>query len=176
MVIAHVAKATTVNGGAVTAQERETAERFLVRHYHDRDEGHEQRPPCYERLHGRHGSLKPLVEINLAPDIELTLLLRMADARGCRPDTIIPRLHELPVVFETPVTVDTRWTRADLARHIQTASGMTLRNSSKIFVWDNELAAVPGARDQLMHVKKVGGEKKLWQVRVQHGDVLYLIE
>eukprot|EP00759_Apiculatamorpha_spiralis_P042139 PhF_6_TR40416/c0_g1_i1/m.60243/K21768/TBCE; tubulin-specific chaperone E len=170
VVIAHVERVNCVNAGAVTPEEREAAERFVVRHFSESPE----QLLCYERLRKRHGDLKPFVEISLAPEVDMTVSLKVAQ---CKKGTA-PAFHaveSLPVVFETPFRIDTRWTAVEVLQEIAQITGMEITKKMTLYLWDQELSMIPGARTQLFHVKHVKGATKLWQMKIHKDDTLYLV-
>ncbi|XP_050542311.1 tubulin-specific chaperone cofactor E-like protein [Daktulosphaira vitifoliae] len=78
LLIARLPCIQTLNGGAeITADEREDAERFLIRFYMDKSE--EERPDRYNEVVQVHGKLDRLVNIDLTPESKVPVLLVCGD-------------------------------------------------------------------------------------------------
>ncbi|XP_050419874.1 tubulin-specific chaperone cofactor E-like protein [Adelges cooleyi] len=74
LLIARLPSIQTLNGGAeITPEEREDAERFLIRFYMEKPEA--ERPDRYNELLQVHGKLDPLVNIDLTPESKVPVLL-----------------------------------------------------------------------------------------------------
>ncbi|KAL5244492.1 hypothetical protein ACI65C_011902 [Semiaphis heraclei] len=78
LLIARLTCIQTLNGGAeITADDREDAERFLIRYYMDKPEN--ERPERYYELVQIHGKLDPLVNIDLTPESKVQVKIICGD-------------------------------------------------------------------------------------------------
>ncbi|XP_077448976.1 tubulin-specific chaperone cofactor E-like protein [Stigmatopora argus] len=65
LLLAHLPNILVLNGSAVTDNDREAAERFLIRFYQDCPE--QERPHRYSELVSKYGQLAPLADVDLSP-------------------------------------------------------------------------------------------------------------
>lgn len=78
LLIARLPCIQTLNGGAeIAPDEREDAERFLIRYYMDKPEN--ERPDRYNELVQVHGKLDPLVNIDLTPESKVSVIIICGD-------------------------------------------------------------------------------------------------
>ena len=68
-----------LNKSSISATEREDAERWLVRQYHEKP----KRPSVFEDLAEKHGKLQPLPDIDLSPKKEVMLELFFKGIEKC---------------------------------------------------------------------------------------------
>ena len=77
-VIARLPNLKKLNKSEITETEREDAERWLIRTY-----DHDPNPPAvYSSLHQKHGTLDPLVDIDLSPQLKATVEFCFDDRRS----------------------------------------------------------------------------------------------
>ena len=77
-VIARLPNLKKLNKSEITETEREDAERWLIRTYE-----HDPNPPAvYSSLHQKHGTLDPLVDIDLSPQLKATVEFCFEDRRS----------------------------------------------------------------------------------------------
>ena len=69
-VVARLPALQYLNKSTISEEERERAERWLIREYHDKAE---ERPHMYQDLVDKHGQLEPLPSINLSPKQEVSV-------------------------------------------------------------------------------------------------------
>ncbi|XP_055380320.1 tubulin-specific chaperone cofactor E-like protein [Condylostylus longicornis] len=84
LLIARLPYVQTLNGGVVTTEEREDAERAFIRYYMDKPES--DRPARYNELIAKHGKLDPLVNIDLRPEKRVKITFTYGDiceVRSC---------------------------------------------------------------------------------------------
>ena len=68
-VVARLPSLVLLNKSKISNEERERAERWLIREYQDKEE----RPATYQNLVDKHGQLKPLTDIDLSPKHQVSV-------------------------------------------------------------------------------------------------------
>nr|CAG4651797.1 EOG090X05JJ [Triops cancriformis] len=90
--IARLPKLVKLNGGLISAKEREESERAFIRYYDSKPEG--PKPGKYHELLEAHGPLCPLVELNLKPQTEVLVLVRWKESQFQKRITVYQTVGE----------------------------------------------------------------------------------
>ncbi|GAB6028990.1 hypothetical protein CHUAL_004781 [Chamberlinius hualienensis] len=80
LLISRLPNISRLNGSLVSDSEREDAERAFLRHYMNQ----EIKPSRYDELEAKHGRLDPLVEVDLAPQLVVTVVIHCGDRKTMR--------------------------------------------------------------------------------------------
>nr|CAG4643932.1 EOG090X05JJ [Lepidurus arcticus] len=91
--IARLPKITKLNGGLISAKEKEESERAFIRYYDSKPD--RPKPARYGELLETHGPLFPLVELDLKPKTEVLVLIRWKELQVQRRITVYQTVGEL---------------------------------------------------------------------------------
>lgn len=133
-----------LNGSQISDNEREDAERAFIRHYM----GKEERPLRYFELEAKHGKLDPLVEIDLAPQFKVTVMVQFGEHK------VVRNLHLKQTVNE-------------FKSSLQEFTGLQPARMRVFYVVKGE-----GSFPEEMKY----GSKKLYSYCVRDGDEFFIIE
>ena len=136
-----------LNKSSISVEEREDAERWMVRNYKD---SHDHLPPTYPTLVAKHGPLNPLADVSLAPPCDADLEFHI-DGK----DPAVHRISLYQSTYQLKVWLSKKITGIP-------PSSMTL------FYGDIEASEVYGL-EEMRH-----NSKSLHSYRMKSGDCIYV--
>ncbi|XP_012258017.2 tubulin-specific chaperone cofactor E-like protein isoform X2 [Athalia rosae] len=145
--IARLPNVETLNGGgAISAQEREDAERAFIRYYMDKPEA--DRPERFSELVGIHGKLDPLVHVDLKPEKRVKVKFTYGDLVEVRSVDVYRTVFELKTKLESMVKIPA--------------------NRMRLFYVDQEMKTMYGPEEMLYP------NKQLYRYNIGHGDEIII--
>ncbi|CAG9861078.1 unnamed protein product [Phyllotreta striolata] len=98
LLIARLPNAKTLNGGSISTEEREDAERAFIRYYMDKPES--DQPERFFELIQIHGKLDPLVKVDLRPEKRVKVTFTCGENSETRPLDLSRTVWDLKVKLE----------------------------------------------------------------------------
>ncbi|XP_037125228.1 tubulin-specific chaperone cofactor E-like protein [Syngnathus acus] len=146
LLLAQLPNVSVLNGGAVSDNDREAAERFFIRYYQECPEL--ERPHRYNELVSKYGQLAPLADVDLTPRCT------MVDVRwGDRVEAVSLRLE---------------WTVGNLRKQLRALLQLP-NNGIRLFYISREMAAVVGPEELKC------GFRALHSYRIRDGDEILIV-
>ena len=147
LITARIPTITTLNRGVITPSERIDCERFLVRYYH----GIQEPPMIWNKLVEIHGTLLPLAEIDISPNLTAAITVQYIYSEN---------------VDCSPYVVNVKQTVENLTRSLCSPFGINPNRVSLIKV-DPEVANTPLERSSLDIPSRM-----LYTYRLKDGDFI----
>lgn len=144
LLIGRLPNVSRLNGSHISSSEREDAERAFIRYYM----GKEGKPGRYYELEAKHGKLDPLVEVDLAPQFKVTVMIQYGE-------------HKMVHNLQLKQTVN------EFKSSLQEFTGLQPVRM-RLFYLDKGSAPCP---EEMKY-----GNKKLYSYCVRDGDEFYIIE
>ncbi|XP_050677473.1 tubulin-specific chaperone cofactor E-like protein [Leptidea sinapis] len=147
LLVARLPHVRTLNGGgAVPAEERDSAERAFIRYYMEKPEA--DRPDRYWELVGVHGKLDPLVSVDLRPEKRVQITFTCGEVSEIR-------------------TVDVYRTVSDLKTRLERLAGFPA-SKMRLFYVDQELRDTQGPEEMKYPTKQ------LYSYNMSSGDEIII--
>lgn len=148
LLIARLPNVQTLNGGgAITADEREDAERAFIRYYMDKPES--DRPERYFELVQKHGKLDPLVNVDLRPEKRVRITFTCGSNSEVR-------------------SVDIYRTVSDLKTRLEGFAGFPA-SKMRLFYVDQDLRDIQGPESMRFP------SKQLFSYNIRSGDEIIIV-
>ncbi|XP_077402751.1 tubulin-specific chaperone cofactor E-like protein isoform X3 [Vanacampus margaritifer] len=146
LLLAQLPNVSVLNGGAVSDNDREAAERFFIRYYQDCPE--QERPYRYNELVSKYGQLAPLADVDLSPRCT-TVDVRWGD----RVEAVSLRLEQ---------------TVSDLRKQLRALLQLP-SNGTRLFYIDREMSSVLGPEELKC------GFRALHSYSIRDGDEILVV-